>query len=115
MAKSAHDVVKGMLSSAGQATRAADQPDPQASSPPATHATVSLSAAPAQVEPIVDRDVVGEAPRTLRLRPQTAARLRAAWMEAKRDDVFLTAQDFASKLLDEALLTRRRRGTTSTR
>jgi hypothetical protein len=30
-------------------------------------------------------------------------------MEAKRDDVFLTAQDFASDLLDEALARRRRR------
>jgi hypothetical protein len=49
------------------------------------------------------------APRTLRLRPATAHRLRQAWLEAKRDDVPLTAQDFASDLVDEALVRRRRR------
>jgi hypothetical protein len=49
------------------------------------------------------------APRTLRLRPDTASRLRAAWLEAKRDDVLLTAQDFASELVDDALVRHRRR------
>jgi hypothetical protein len=34
--------------------------------------------------------------------------LRDAWLEAKRDDVLLTAQDFASDLVDEALARRRR-------
>lgn len=50
------------------------------------------------------------APRTLRLRPATASHLRLAWLEAKRDDVLLTAQDFASNLVDEALAARKRRG-----
>jgi hypothetical protein len=45
----------------------------------------------------------------LRLRPGTAQRLRQAWLETKRDDVLLTAQDFASDLVDEALARRRRR------
>jgi len=49
------------------------------------------------------------APRTMRLRAASASRLRAAWLEAKRDDVLLTAQDFASDLVDEALAARRRR------
>ena len=49
------------------------------------------------------------APRTLRLRTATAQQLRAAWLEAKRDDVLLTAQDYASTLLDEALAARARR------
>jgi hypothetical protein len=49
------------------------------------------------------------APRTMRLRAVSASRLRAAWLEAKRDDVLLTAQDFASNLVDEALAARRRR------
>jgi hypothetical protein len=49
-----------------------------------------------------------EAPRTLRLRPATAQRLRQAWLEAKRDDVLLTAQDFASDLVEEELARRRR-------
>jgi hypothetical protein len=43
------------------------------------------------------------------LRPKTATQLRAAWLEAKRDDVLLTAQDFASNLVEEALGTRQRR------
>jgi hypothetical protein len=44
----------------------------------------------------------------LRLLPATAQRLREAWLEAKREDVLLTAQDFASELVDEALVRRRR-------
>ena len=32
-----------------------------------------------------------------------------AWLEAKRDDVLLTAQDFASDLVEEMLKVRRRR------
>ncbi|MGE2817930.1 hypothetical protein ACQI5H_22715 [Mycobacterium heidelbergense] len=52
---------------------------------------------------------VPEAPRTLRLRPATAQRVRQAWLEAKRDDVLLTAQDFVSDLVEEALTRRRRR------
>jgi hypothetical protein len=48
-----------------------------------------------------------EVPRTLRLRASTAAALRDAWLEAKRDDVLLSHQDFASDLLDSVL---RRRG-----
>ena len=48
-------------------------------------------------------------PRTLRLRPATANELRDAWLEAKREDVLLTAQDFASDLLEEMLKLRRRR------
>jgi hypothetical protein len=35
--------------------------------------------------------------------------LRAAWLEAKRDDVLLQSQDFASALVEEALAARRRR------
>jgi hypothetical protein len=50
-----------------------------------------------------------DAPRTMRMRPATALALRNAWLEAKRDDVLLTAQDFASDLVDEALMRRLRR------
>lgn len=45
----------------------------------------------------------GEVPRTLRLRASTAAALRDAWLAAKREDVLLSHQDFASDLLDAAL------------
>jgi hypothetical protein len=51
--------------------------------------------------------VVPEVPRTLRLRASTAAAVRDAWLEAKRDDVLLSHQDFASDLLDAALARRR--------
>jgi hypothetical protein len=47
------------------------------------------------------------------LRPATAAALRAAWLEAKRDDVLLTAQDFASNLVEDALARHQRRRTAS--
>jgi hypothetical protein len=53
------------------------------------------------------------APRTLRLRADTATQLRNAWLEAKRDDVLLSLQDFASPLIEEALATRRRRARTA--
>jgi hypothetical protein len=113
--------VLGMLSSAGAQTRpapvepsvaVAPAPEPVATPTPVTAAPVAASVRtlppPAKPAPIVE-----EAPRTLRLRPDTAARLRAAWLEAKRDDVLLTAQDFASDLVEDALLRHRRR-TTST-
>lgn len=50
-----------------------------------------------------------EVPRTLRLRPAAAQALREAWIEAKHEDVMLTAQDFASELIEEMLKIRRRR------
>lgn len=52
-------------------------------------------------------EVVPDVPRTLRLRASTAAAVRDAWLEAKRDDVLLSHQDFASDLLDAALTRRR--------
>lgn len=48
-------------------------------------------------------EVGSEVPRTLRLRASTAAALRDAWLAAKREDVLLSHQDFASDLLDAAL------------
>jgi hypothetical protein len=124
MAKKVSDVVMGMLSDAGSATRApaqigappADPPPPARPAPdsqpaPAIRDTIpaaaSVAAAPAARPAAVTVDP--EAPRTLRLRPEAATRLRAAWLEAKRDDVLLTAQDFASDLVLEALVSRRRR------
>ena len=109
--------VIGMLSTAGAQTRAtpeATQPPEQAVAPPTVTVTQD---APAPVSTLptpthADTAATAEAPRTLRLRPATAHRLRQAWLEAKRDDVLLTAQDFASGLVDEALVRqRRRRGT----
>jgi hypothetical protein len=66
---------------------------------PVSTASTSLRTTPAATP---------EAPRTLRLRSSTAQRLREAWLAAKRDDVLLTAQDFASDLVEEALARRRR-------
>ena len=62
-----------------------------------------LTARPTRISQTVD------VPRTLRLRPAAAQALRAAWIEAKHDDVMLTAQDFASELIEEMLKIRKRR------
>jgi hypothetical protein len=114
--------VLGMLSSAGAQTRPApvEPPVAVAAAPePAIATPTPVVAAPVAASvrtlppPSKPAPVTEEAPRTLRLRPDTAARLRAAWLEAKRDDVLLTAQDFASNLVEDALLRRQRR-TTST-
>jgi hypothetical protein len=115
--------VLGMLSNVGAQTR------PTASAPPVADPVEALpvaptATAPPSVEPAVDSrpsatvstlpptpapaKATEPAPRTLRLQPNTARALRDAWLEAKRDDVLLTAQDFASALVDEALTRRRR-------
>ena len=108
--------VLGMLSTAGAHTRRTpESTEPveeaaQAVAPTVTvteDAPASVSTLPTPTRPIAA--IASQAPRTLRLRPVTAHRLRQAWLEAKRDDVLLTAQDFASDLVDEALLARHRR------
>jgi hypothetical protein len=116
--------VLGMLSTAGAQTRAPlpEPPAPEVTPPPAPEPDVAVAEAPVAPEPPAAsvstlpssakrRSAAGDdaAPRTLRLRPDTAARLRAAWLEAKRDDVLLTAQDFASGLVEDALVRHRRR------
>jgi hypothetical protein len=126
MAKNVSDVVMGMLSDAGSATRApatiappaqaptAPAPEPAPPAPVAVREVPAVAAAPAAKtpdQPLAAAVDTGEAPRTLRLRPEAATRLRSAWLEAKRDDVLLTAQDFASDLVMEALVSRRRRRT----
>lgn len=127
MAKNVSDVVMGMLSDVGSATRAAGEPERQPVAEPhqARAALVSRRPAPvpraaapvppaepASPPPPAESEAPG-APRTLRLRPETASRLRAAWLDAKRDDVLLTAQDFASNLVEDALVSRQRRRRTS--
>lgn len=109
--------VLGMLSTAGAQTRLTPEPAEPAAQAAAPRAVTVTEDAPASVSalPTPPRPTVAtaaEAPRTLRLRPTTAHRLRQAWLEAKRDDVLLTAQDFASDLVDEALARRRRRPVT---
>jgi hypothetical protein len=121
--KDTANTVLGMLSAVGAQTRAADpiEPPPSVAAPepvlpaePAADgrpsATVRTLPAQAPVKSVAD-----EAPRTLRLRKDTAQQLREAWLEAKRDDVLLTAQDFASNLVDEALSRRRRQRSASSR
>lgn len=105
--------VRGMLSTAGaQTRREPDAAEPGGELPAAPSVTVteepqaSVSTLPAPARPFAAP--APEAPRTLRLLPATAQRLREAWLEAKRDDVLLTAQDFASQLVDEALVRHRR-------
>jgi hypothetical protein len=112
--KDTASAVLGMLSSAGAETRPAPtvEPTPVAESgpsrvepSPAPRPSASVSTLPPIPAP---EKAVDTAPRTLRLRADTAQRLRDAWLEAKRDDVLLTAQDFASALVEEALVRRRR-------
>ena len=115
--------VLGMLSTVGAQTRPAlpEPPAPEVTPPTAPEPDVAVAEAAVAPEPPAAsvstlpssakrRGAADEAaPRTLRLRPDTAARLRAAWLEAKRDDVLLTAQDFASDLVEDALTRHRRR------
>ncbi len=131
MGKNVSDVVMGMLSDAGSTTRmtAPSESAPATTSPkrpilpsqpslPPTPRLDPVSAAtpPEPAEPAPTKSISGgpAAPRTLRLRPATASQLREAWLAAKRDDVLLTAQDFASDLVEEALVSRRRRRRPST-
>ncbi len=124
MAKKVSDVVMGMLSDAGSATRVAIDVDAPVAEPPepscgptCRHRHRHRSNMRRWLRPRLNPSsrwqrpstAEPEAPRTLRLRPEAATRLRAAWLEAKRDDVLLTAQDFASDLVMEALVSRRRR------
>jgi hypothetical protein len=81
------------------------QPAPIDAAEPAKTGSVSALPSPPKAQPPTEE----AAPRTLRLRPATAAQLRSAWLQAKRDDVLLTAQDFASDLVEEALVRHRRR------
>ena len=122
--KDTASAVVGMLSTVGAQTRAlVPEPDPapatvpavpepdvgstEAAPPAETAMPASVSTLPTGGKPAGAGD--DAAPRTLRLRSDTAARLRAAWLEAKRDDVLLTAQDFASDLVEDALARHRRR------
>lgn len=114
--------VLGMLSTTGASTRPPGGPaEPRAArgEQPAAPFRVGGDAAAAEPEPAVPAGVSTPAasrraaptpeppaptvPRTLRLRASTAAALRDAWLAAKRDDVLLSHQDFASDLLDAAL------------
>jgi hypothetical protein len=106
--------VIGMLSTAGAQTRRTPETTPPAEAtlaPQAVTVTEEVAASVSTLPPPPRPTTATppDAPRTLRLRPATAHRLRQAWLEAKRDDVLLTAQDFASDLVDEALARRRRR------
>ena len=130
--KDTASVVAGMLSTVGAQTRPSSVPTatpaavapsalqtaPAAVDPPTLqaapqpeHVPASISALP--TPPPSTTTAANDAPRTLRLRPETAQKLRAAWLEAKRDDVLLTAQDFASNLVEDALRRRRRTANSS--
>jgi hypothetical protein len=120
MPKDTSSVVLGMLSDAGARTRPTltsvetPAPDPPPASdampppPPAAPAATVTAATRPEASTQDPGEAAAAAPRTLRLRADTAARLRAAWMAAKRNDVLLTAQDFASDLVDHALKNQRK-------
>lgn len=113
--------VLGMLSTTGASTRPSAEPGAERAGQPDDPSHVDRAAAAAEPEPAVPVGASRPAassrrraappaeahapavPRTLRLRASTAAALRDAWLDAKRDDVLLSHQDFASDLLDAAL------------
>jgi hypothetical protein len=121
--------VLGMLSTTGASTRPSSPPTVPALNEPEVPPGAEVDKPPAAVRPAPagaqpsrrsatrrraatvpngsNEAAPREAPRTLRLRTSTAAALREAWLEAKRDDVLLSHQDFASDLLDAALARRR--------
>lgn len=121
--------VLGMLSTTGASTRppgGPDEPGPARDEPPINPSHTDgagTDEAPAAAVPAdaprapasrrraapTPEPPAPTVPRTLRLRASTAAALRDAWLDAKREDVLLSHQDFASDLLDAAL----RRRTTS--
>jgi hypothetical protein len=129
--KDTSSAVLGMLSSAGAQTRRPTAAPTPPETPPVVRAPESAAApepmartVEPQPEPVPSGSVSAlpssrksastveePAPRTLRLRADTATALRAAWLEAKRDDVLLTAQDFASSLMEDALARHHRRRT----
>ena len=119
--KDVSSAVLGMLSTAGSQTRRPTMVADEPPEPPRTEAMVSDQPATVeeshrpvtQLPPARPEGATEAAPRTLRLRADTASRLRAAWLQAKRDDVLLTAQDFASNLVEDALARRRRRAASS--
>ncbi|KAA0093590.1 hypothetical protein CIW49_26370 [Mycolicibacterium sp. P1-18] len=129
--KDTTSAVVGMLSTAGARTRAtevasdlesgeavvasparAPEPEPAVVS---RVADAQPSASVSSLPPVRPKKSTGDAPSTVRLSPSAARQLRDAWLEAKRDDVLLTAQDFASLLVEEALHRRRRARSASSR
>jgi len=105
--------VLSMLSTAGAQTRRIEEsPEPAEEIVDTPVVTVteqpqaSVSPLHSAPQPLPADAASSKAPRTLRLRPTAASRLRDAWLAAKRDDVLLTAQDFASDLVEEALARR---------
>ena len=128
--KDTSNVIAGMLSTVGAQTR----PSASSGSRPGGHRHFRQRRRPSIRQPFKLRrnpsragdgqhasgpatkhhsTAASDAPRTLRLRPETAQQLRAAWLEAKRDDVLLTAQDFASNLVEDALRRPRRTANSS--
>lgn len=114
--KDTHSAVLGMLSAAGEQTRVVTEEPASESRASTAKPTTPVAERPTDVSrpvttlsrPAAQPVAAEPAPRTMRLREGAASGLRAAWLEAKRDDVLLTAQDFASDLVEEALRRRSR-------
>lgn len=123
--KDTANAVLGMLSTAGAQTRAAEaaaattsdeKPEPAPELTTASRVVdVQPTASVSSLPPARAKSTAADAPRTVRLSQAAAQQLREAWLEAKRDDVLLTAQDFASALVEDALNRRRRSRAASSR
>lgn len=89
--------------------------DPESSGPSAAEEADRLPVVAQQAPPATARrarkqagaasapDPAENAPRTLRLGQPMANALREAWLEAKREDVLLTYQDFADQVVRAGL------------
>jgi hypothetical protein len=125
--KDTESAVLGMLSSVGEQTRRPSAPAAPRVAEPRSTAPVERSvgneppasrgeepeASISQLPPRAPDRKGDDVKRTVRLRGPAAVELRNAWLEAKRDDVLLTIQDFASDLVEDALARRRRRRSTA--
>lgn len=78
-------------------------PEPVAATVQAPPATTARRARKQQPKAVQKLDPAENAPRTLRLSQPMANALREAWLDAKRDDVLLTYQDFADQVVRTGL------------
>lgn len=82
--------------------------DPQGAAPAAGAEVSDGGEQPGNVRMLPVGGGAQKAPLTVRLTPEAAQILREAWLDAKRDDVLLSATDFASALVLSSLKSRKR-------
>lgn len=98
------------VTDAANAASAAPHPQPEMPADPEAEPdqTPDANPQPKNVRILPVAGGVQKAPLTVRLTPEAAQALREAWLDAKRDDVLLSATDFASALVLSSLKSRKR-------